>query len=94
MRDVRGMPQWHPKMNKDQKSRSGGQPSCLNPWHGTRKMLSQFLEITTSQSVYRIPMPLVLVIVLFMYVHSGLACVQLVEKLKGGESSSFLYFPG
>ena len=66
MRDVRGMPQWHPKMNKDQKSRSGGQPSCLNPWHGTRKMLSQFLEITTSQSVYRIPMPLVLVIVLFM----------------------------
>ena len=31
--------------------------------------------------------------IIYIYI-VGLTCVQMVEKLKGGESISFLYFPG
>lgn len=46
--------------------RSGGQPSCLNPWHRARKMPPHSLEIIASHSTFAIPMLLVLAIILFI----------------------------
>lgn len=93
VRDGRGMPQWHPKMNKDQRWQKWWPAKLFKPIAWGKENASTFPgNYSFSLYIYNSYVISLSNNIIYVYI-MGLACVQVVEKQKGGESISFLYFP-
>ena len=94
MRDVRGMPQWHPKMNRDQRRQKWWPAKLFKRMAWDKENASTVPgNYSLSFCIYNSHVISLSDSIIYIYI-VGLTCVQMVEKLKGGESISFLYFPG
>jgi hypothetical protein len=94
MRDVRGMPQWHPKMNRDQRRQKWWLDKLFKPMAWDKENASTVPgNYSFSVRIYNSHVISLSDSIIYVYI-VGLTCVKMVEKLTGGESISFLYFPG